>query len=90
MKSCACGGDMVAYGDGLLVCTPDDLGHPVGDMRILPRVPARDQRTDAPVTEPEPVGYDGQGAPIYGYQLGNRLDDETRRLLLERVERGDA
>jgi hypothetical protein len=35
------------------------------------------------VTELEPVTYDSMGVPRFSWQVGERLDDETRRRLLD-------
>jgi hypothetical protein len=39
------------------------------------------------VTEAEEiVAYDGHGAPLFAWQIGARIDDDTRRRLLERID----
>jgi hypothetical protein len=42
------------------------------------------------MTEPEEiVAFDGFGAPIYAWSIGARIDDDTRRQLLERNNTSD-
>lgn len=42
------------------------------------------------MTELEPVTYDSMGVPRYAWQVGERLDDETRRLLLDVIDNNSA
>lgn len=42
------------------------------------------------MNEPVPISYDSMGAPRYGWQIGDRLDDETRRRLLETIDHDQA
>lgn len=63
-----------------------DQGDGMGQQLTIEDVIAREDgprftRPGLVVVEPdlEPVGYDGQGAPLYEYQLGDRGDDLSGR-----------
>jgi hypothetical protein len=42
------------------------------------------------MNEPEPAGYDGHGAPLWPWSIGDRLDDDTRRRLTETIDSDQA
>jgi hypothetical protein len=43
------------------------------------------------MTDPEEiVAYDGYGAPIYAWSIGARINDDTRRRLLDTIDEDKA
>ncbi|WP_258069303.1 hypothetical protein [Rathayibacter sp. AY2B9] len=42
------------------------------------------------MTEPEPIGFDSFGAPIYAWSIGARINDDTRRRLLDAIDEDKA